>query len=100
MYTTCLFCQKPLGANESIEASPIGRRVAFDSAKGRLWVVCRQSERWNLAPFDARWEALEQCERAYRDTRRAAEELAGIADRLATPPEIERRLDDLRRGQD
>jgi hypothetical protein len=69
MYTTCIHCQQSLGANESIEALPIGRRLAFDGEKGRLWVVCRQCERWNLTPFDARWEALEQCERAYRDTR-------------------------------
>ena len=69
MYTTCIHCQQPLGANESIEALPIGTRVAFDAAKGRLWVVCRSCQRWNLTPFDARWEALEQCERAYRDTR-------------------------------
>jgi len=69
MYSTCIHCQQPLGANESIEALPIGRRVAFDAAKGRLWVVCGSCQRWNLTPFDARWEALEQCERAYRDTR-------------------------------
>lgn len=31
--------------------------------------MCRHCQRWNLTPFDARWEALEQCERAYRDTR-------------------------------
>jgi hypothetical protein len=69
MYTTCIHCQQSLGANESIEALPIGRRLAFDGEKGRLWVVCRHCARWNLTPFDARWEALEQCERAYRDTR-------------------------------
>jgi hypothetical protein len=69
VYTTCLHCQAPLGANDMIEALPIGRRLAFDAAKGRLWVVCRSCQRWNLTPFDARWEALEACERAYRDTR-------------------------------
>ncbi|MCC7053247.1 MAG: hypothetical protein IT355_08245 [Gemmatimonadaceae bacterium] len=69
MYTTCLHCQKSLGSNEAIEALPIGRRLAFDGEKGRLWVVCMLCQRWNLTPFDARWEALEQCERAYRDTR-------------------------------
>ncbi len=69
MYATCLHCAAKLGANESIEAMPIGRRLAFDPARGRLWVVCRSCERWNLTPFDTRWEALDECERAYRDTR-------------------------------
>lgn len=68
MYRTCIHCQQPLGSNDSIEALPIGRRVAFDAARGRLWVVCRNCERWNLTPFDARYEAIEQCERMYRDT--------------------------------
>lgn len=69
MYRTCLFCQGDLGANQSIEECPIGRRLAFDPAKGRLWVVCRRCERWNLTPFEERWEALEACERRYRGTR-------------------------------
>ena len=50
MYSTCLFCNKRLGNNEAIEVFPVGRRIAFDSAKGRLWVVCRRCERWNLSP--------------------------------------------------
>ncbi len=25
--------------------------------------------RWNLTPLEQRWEAIEQCERAYRDTK-------------------------------
>lgn len=80
MYSTCIHCAKPLGANESIEALPIGRRVAFDAAKGRLWVVCRACERWNLTPFDARWEAIEQAERLFRDTRvRVSTDNIGLA---------------------
>lgn len=70
MYRTCLFCHHDLGGNETIESLPIGRRLAFDQARGRLWVVCRRCERWNLTPFDERWEAIEECERAYRDARR------------------------------
>jgi len=70
VYSTCLFCNKPLGANEAIEAFPVGRRLAFDPAKGRLWVVCKQCERWNLSPLEERWEAIEEAERIYRDTRR------------------------------
>jgi hypothetical protein len=70
VYSTCLFCNKHLGTNEAIELFPVGRRIAFDSAKGRLWVVCRRCERWNLSPFEERWEALEDCERRFRDARK------------------------------
>ncbi len=69
MYRTCLFCQTDLGQNGVIEHLPIGRRLAFDAPKGRLWVVCRRCERWNLTPFDDRWEAIEECERFFRATR-------------------------------
>ena len=69
MYSTCIFCQRPLGANEIVEPFPVGRRLAFDEARGRLWVVCRKCGRWNLTPLDERWEAIETCERLFRDTR-------------------------------
>ncbi len=70
MFSTCIFCNKPLGRNESLEVFPVGERLAFDPARGRLWVVCRACERWNLSPLEERWEAIEQAERLYRDTRR------------------------------
>src|SRR3954468_20154135 len=80
MYATCLFCQKDLGRNESLETFPVGRRLAFDAAKGRLWVVCPHCERWNLSPLEERWEAIEQAERFYRDTRkRVATDNIGLA---------------------
>jgi hypothetical protein len=80
MYSTCIFCQKSLGANEIIETFPIGRRLAFDSAKGRLWVVCRYCERWNLSPLDTRWESMEECERAFHGTRlRVSTDNVGMA---------------------
>jgi hypothetical protein len=80
MFSTCIFCTKPLGKNEALEAFPVGQRIAFDAKRGRLWVVCRSCERWNLSPFDERWEAVEQAERAYRDTRlRVATENIGLA---------------------
>ncbi|KPJ92641.1 MAG: hypothetical protein AMS18_06960 [Gemmatimonas sp. SG8_17] len=69
MYSTCLFCNRPLGENEVIEHFPVGRRLAFDGEKGRLWVVCRKCERWNLTPLEERWEAIEECEREFRGTR-------------------------------
>ncbi len=69
MFSTCLFCHASLGANESIEHFPVGKRLAFDSEKGRLWAVCPKCTRWNLTPLEERWEALDECERAYRGTR-------------------------------
>ena len=80
MYTTCIFCKKSLGSNEVVEEFPVGRRLAFDPAKGRLWVVCRKCHRWNLTPLEERWEAIETCERIFRDTPlRASTENIGIA---------------------
>ena len=80
MYRTCLFCSNDLGRNEAVEYFPVGRRLAFDAAKGRLWVVCRKCERWNLTPLEERWEAIEECERAFRATRlRVSTEELGLA---------------------
>jgi hypothetical protein len=80
MYSTCLFCHSALGANESLERFPGGRRLAFDSTKGRLWVVCLECRRWNLTPVEERWEAIEDCERLYRGTTvRVSTEQIGLA---------------------
>ncbi len=68
MYSTCLLCTKDLGANDVVETLPIGRRLAFDAAQGRLWVVCRHCAKWNLVPFDTRLETIDDCERLFRDT--------------------------------
>jgi len=68
MYSTCLFCHAELGTNEIVEHFPVGRRLAFDASKGRLWAVCTQCRNWNLAPIEERWEAIEECERAFRGT--------------------------------
>ena len=80
MYSTCLFCKNSLGRNDVIESFPVGRRLAFDPAKGRLWVICRKCERWNLTPLEERWEAFEQCERLFRATRlRMSTDQIGLA---------------------
>jgi hypothetical protein len=43
-------------------------------------VVCRSCGQWNLTPLEERWEAIEECERLYRDTpRRASTNEIGIA---------------------
>ena len=90
MYSTCLFCNRPLGRNEIIESFPVGRRLAFDEERGRLWVVCRRCERWNLSPLEERWEAIEECERLFRSTRlRVSTDNVGLA-RIADELELVR----------
>jgi hypothetical protein len=75
-----MFCNQPLGQNQVVEHFPIGRRLAFDSGKGRLWVVCRKCERWNLTPIEERWEAIEDCERIYHGIRtRVSTDNVGLA---------------------
>jgi len=80
MFSTCLFCHGRLGSNEVVEHFPVGSRLAFDSARGRLWAVCPQCRRWNLSPLDERWEAIDECERLFRSTRaRTSTENIGLA---------------------
>lgn len=80
MFSTCIFCHDDLGRNEAVEHFPVGRRLAFDAAKGRLWVVCKRCARWNLTPLEERWEAIEECERLFRDTRlRVSTDNIGLA---------------------
>ncbi|HSJ30809.1 MAG TPA: hypothetical protein VK933_05200 [Longimicrobiales bacterium] len=80
MYSTCLFCNSDLGRNEALYDFPVGRRLAFDGRKGRLWVVCRRCERWNLTPLEERWEAIEQAERQFGSTRqRVSTEHIGLS---------------------
>jgi hypothetical protein len=69
MYATCLFCNRDLGHNTVLPTFPVGRRLAFDPERGRLWVVCTKCDRWNLTPLEERWEAVEECERLFRATR-------------------------------
>jgi hypothetical protein len=68
VYSTCLYCSSKLGSNEMLERFPVGRRLAFDVAKYRLWIVCLQCQRWNLSPLEDRFEAIEDCERLFRGT--------------------------------
>lgn len=63
MYTTCLRCERSLGRNAELPHLPIGRRVAFDTTTGRVWVICTACGQWNLVPTEERWEALADCDR-------------------------------------
>jgi hypothetical protein len=90
MYSTCIFCHAALEANDTIEHFPVGRRLAFDAERGRLWVICRRCRQWNLTPTEERWEAIEECERFYRDTRvRVSTDQIGLA-RLPSGVELVR----------
>ena len=80
MYRSCIFCSAELRANDALERFPVGRSIAFDAAKGRLWAVCPRCARWNLAPLEERWEAIEDAERLFHDTRtRVQSENVGLA---------------------
>ncbi len=80
MFTTCLHCTAHLGRNEAFETFPVGTRLAFDAARGRLWVVCRACDRWNLSPLEERWETVEAAERRFRDSRlRVSTDHIGLA---------------------
>jgi hypothetical protein len=68
VFSTCVYCHGALGANEVVESFPVGRKLAFDGARGRLWAVCPRCARWNLSPLEERWEAINTCERLYRGT--------------------------------
>jgi hypothetical protein len=65
MYSHCLNCGRGLGRNSRLPQLPVGRRIAFDSARGRLWVVCTRCEQWCLTPIEERWEAVAECERLF-----------------------------------
>jgi hypothetical protein len=70
----CLHCRAPLGSNDLLAAFPVGRRLAFDVERRRLWVVCATCRRWSssvaYAPSQALSEILEVCERQHGDARR------------------------------
>jgi hypothetical protein len=70
MYSTCISCYRDLGTNDVVSSMPVGRMLAFDSARGRLWIVCRWCRRWNLVPLEERWEAIDDAGRCFRDARR------------------------------
>jgi len=90
MYQRCLVCHTPLPENESLEHFPLGTRIAFDPAKGRLWAVCKDCKRWSLAPIEERWEALEELEKLTRDRARLLSQTENIALLRAGPLEIVR----------
>ena len=90
MYTRCLVCTTPFEPNEELQHLPRGRRLAFDPARGRLWLICRSCKRWSLAPIEERWEAMEELEKVTRDRARLLSQTDNIALLRAGPLEIVR----------
>jgi hypothetical protein len=72
MYRTCAFCNGKLDGDGGPSGLGVGKRLAFDEWRGRLWVICPKCARWNLAPWDDRLERIDALARAARDGRIAA----------------------------
>jgi len=72
MFVSCAFCNASFDGDGGPSGLGVGRRIAFDEWKGRLWVVCPRCSRWNLTPFDDRLERLEAVARAASQGRVAA----------------------------
>lgn len=97
MFRTCAFCNAAFDGDGGPSGLGIGRRLAFDEWKGRLWVVCSRCSRWNLTPFDDRLERIEAVARAASGGRVAAatEQVALIRwqrydfVRVGKPPRVE-----------
>ncbi len=90
MLARCLYCHRRLPENEVLEYFRVGRRVAFDPERGRLWAVCPNCSRWSLAPIEERWEALEELERLTRDRAKLLARTDNIALLRAGPLDVVR----------
>src|SRR5262245_34312700 len=69
MYTTCAFCGAQFDGDGGPSGLGVGRRIAFDEWKGRLWVICPKCARWNLTPMDDRLERIDALARVAHDAR-------------------------------
>lgn len=79
-----------MARNEEVEHFPVGTRIAFDPGRGRLWAICDACRRWNLAPIEDRWEALEELDRLSSDRGRLLSQTDNIALIRAGPMELVR----------
>ena len=68
----------------------MGRRVAYDPGRGRLWVICSTCKRWSLTPMEDRWEALEELEKLTTDKARLLSQTDNIALLRVGPLEVVR----------
>lgn len=90
MLQSCLVCGAPFPDEQVLDHLPRGERVAYDSERGRLWLVCTACRRWSLIPLEARWEALEELERAVTDRGRVLSSTDRIALIRVGPLEVVR----------
>ncbi len=97
MYRSCAFCNGKLDGDGGPSGLGVGKRLAFDEWRGRLWVICPRCARWNLAPLDDRLERIEAVARAAHTGRVAAasEQVALVRwqgydlVRVGKPPRVE-----------
>lgn len=90
MLQNCLVCAAPFPDEQVLEHLPRGERVAYDAERGRLWLVCTACRRWSLIPLEARWEALEELEKAVTDRGRVLSSTDRIALVKVGPLEVVR----------
>jgi len=83
MFTHCFVCHAPFPPGTLVEHFPLGRRIAYDPERGRLWAVCDACSGWTLAPFAQRWEALEELEKVVTTRGSRGARLAGKTDNIA-----------------
>ena len=83
MFRRCLTCQEPFPLGSVFEHVPLGRGIAYDPERGRLWVVCEACGAWTLAPFEERWEALEELERRVTAVGALRPRLAGQTENIS-----------------
>ena len=101
MFKACAFCNAPFDGDGGHSGLGVGRRLAFDEWRGRLWVVCSRCSRWNLTPLDDRLERIEAVARAARDEQGGSRVVAATAQvslirwqrydlvRVGKPPRVE-----------
>src|SRR5205809_6710694 len=72
MFSRCAFCNAAFDGDGGPSGLGVGRRIAFDEWRGRLWVVCPRSSRWTLTPSDDMPQPIEAVARAASNGRIAA----------------------------
>jgi hypothetical protein len=66
-----------------VEHFPLGRRVAYDPERARLWAICQACGGWTLAPVTQRWEVIEELERLVTSHGGRRPRLAGKTENIA-----------------
>lgn len=83
MYTHCFACNAPFPRVGVVEHFQVGRRIAYDPGRGRLWAICDACGGWTLAPITQRWEVIEELERLLTSHGGRRPRLAGKTENIA-----------------